>query len=604
MSKKIQRFPGVNDYGGLEEQQYLADILSGEICELYPKKLKDALERETGFSITPKNIYILGRLQLSHYFTHSVYGNQILETGRNNDINPLKSMINMKLGAENFGGYSWAPGIKCEDIRKAAQVAYIIANATIGERFGSSTQKKKYNLTASDFSDILPSKDFLQKPEFIIKPRKNIMDNSLEDELNDCILDLNQRIMEESIRKKAGICEVTTKVVYGAHDTIICNSGGTKASHFLPFTHWVTEVELDTGRNVDERKFSRCGTCSGPELIFDMFDGKNGQSIDYIVDDIVERSRDYINNSKSIEKTGWMPSKPVNIIMNPKAFGFMVHEVFGHMAEVDLAHANHAADFLLPHYLKEKDNKIAKDFVNMAFDPSFSDGLPYHPFGTMMIDDEGVLSRRVDILKEGRVVGLLNNLIYSKIYDMQPNGHSREDCIRMSHLIFDDSKDLKSPEEMLEMEGVKGNTFFIADASGGHTDESDLHYCLEIRDLYFIDKNGKMVPMSVKTVDFADEAYKTYSIFGSSLGAFERLQHIAAMEDSEYFRYRNNHIPDSGFCGKEHQTAFVSESCPFALFDNMHINANNEELDRESFVNPYKRYQITKNKKTKYYPVK
>ncbi|MHA1328978.1 MAG: metallopeptidase TldD-related protein, partial [Promethearchaeota archaeon] len=116
------------------------------------------------------------------------------------------------------------------------------------------------------------------------------------------------------------------------------------------------------------------------------------------------------SSKEAIELLG--ASSPVGgkftVIMDPKLVGTFVHEAIGHSCEADLVLQKESV-------LKGKiDEKIADESVTISDNPILGQGtlfnLPHELYGSYVYDDEGIKSKKVDIIKEGILINFLHNL--------------------------------------------------------------------------------------------------------------------------------------------------------------------------------------------------
>ena len=87
------------------------------------------------------------------------------------------------------------------------------------------------------------------------------------------------------------------------------------------------------------------------------------------------------------------------VVCDPAHTGLFVHEAFGHLSEADDLSKN--PDFLKQMYLGRK---LGKPNLNI-----YDTGSIMTSRGGLMYDDEGVKCRRAELVKEGKLVGRLNN---------------------------------------------------------------------------------------------------------------------------------------------------------------------------------------------------
>lgn len=145
------------------------------------------------------------------------------------------------------------------------------------------------------------------------------------------------------------------------------------------------------------------------------------------------------------------------VILDPDEAGLFVHEAFGHLSEADGVQHN-------PSFRKRLrlGLQIGTPSLSVTDDPSLP-GLP----GTYEVDDEGVLARRTELIRDGVLVGRLHSLETAADFREEPSGNSRAvdafhtPIVRMSNIFiqpgsapFDDM--VRSVEDGYYLVGAKG----------------------------------------------------------------------------------------------------------------------------------------------------
>jgi TldD protein len=110
-------------------------------------------------------------------------------------------------------------------------------------------------------------------------------------------------------------------------------------------------------------------------------------------------------------------------VLGPNVVGVFVHEAFGHLAEADLA----LAGGLLPNKFGKK---VASDLVTF-----YDDGTINGAFGSFKYDDEGVLTQKTMLVKDGVVVGLMHNRETAHKFNAEPTGNARAEDFRVEPII-------------------------------------------------------------------------------------------------------------------------------------------------------------------------
>ncbi len=214
-----------------------------------------------------------------------------------------------------------------------------------------------------------------------------------------------------------------------------------------------------------------------------------------------------------------------DIIAAPEVVGVIAHEALGHLVEADLTMSGALADKL--------GKQIAPEYVNIVDDGRFENG-----FGTELYDDEGVPTRRVEIVRNGILKEILTNREYAHKFNLELSGNARAEdytcppIIRMRNTFFVPGD--HSVEELFE--GIREG-YYLVSFIGGQADLSSSFH-VGIQEAYAI-KNGEI----------GEQVY-----IGAITGvALEWLWKIDALANDLDF--------ETGRCGKG-QEALVSSGGP------------------------------------------
>ena len=175
------------------------------------------------------------------------------------------------------------------------------------------------------------------------------------------------------------------------------------------------------------------------------------------------RNREEKFESKTGIALDLLRAKPVgagvyDVILNPNMAGVFTHEAFGHFSEADLIEDNPT--------MREKMRigaKLGNNALNIVDDATMPDQLGFYKY-----DDEGVMARPIQLLREGILVGRLHSRRTSAAFGEPLSGHSiAEDyrfapIIRMGNIFIQPGTN--SFEELLE---ELGDGLYILDARGG-----------------------------------------------------------------------------------------------------------------------------------------
>ena len=222
------------------------------------------------------------------------------------------------------------------------------------------------------------------------------------------------------------------------------------------------------------------------------------------------------------------PSGQFTTIADPVLTGVLIHEALGHAVEGDLILQN---DSILKGKVGEK---IASDIVNIFDDASKKDGFGYYPY-----DVEGVKTKPNQLVKDGKLISLLNSRETASKLGMKSSGNARsiiadKPIVRMSNTYLQPGDN--TFDELIEdiPDGI-----YLKGSRGGQVDTGKGIFQFNAAEGYLI-KNGE-ISTPVRDV----------SLSGNIL---ETLKNIDAIG--------NDFKLSVGFCGKDGQTAPVGDGGP------------------------------------------
>ena len=222
------------------------------------------------------------------------------------------------------------------------------------------------------------------------------------------------------------------------------------------------------------------------------------------------------------------PSGTSTVIADPELTGVLIHEALGHAVEGDLILQN---DSILKDKMGEQ---IASDIVNIFDDASRKDGFGYYPY-----DVEGVKTKANQLVKDGKLISLLNSRETAAKLGMKSSGNARsiisdQPIVRMSNTYLQPGDN--TFEELIEdiPDGI-----YLKGSRGGQVDTGKGIFQFNAAEGYVI-KNGEI-----------STPLRDVSLSGNIL---ETLKNIDAIG--------NDFKLSVGFCGKDGQTAPVGDGGP------------------------------------------
>lgn len=222
------------------------------------------------------------------------------------------------------------------------------------------------------------------------------------------------------------------------------------------------------------------------------------------------------------------PSGVYPVIADPELTGVLIHEALGHAVEGDLILQN---DSILKDKMGET---IASDIVNIFDDASRRDGFGYYPY-----DVEGVKTKPNQLVKNGKLVSLLNSRETAAKLGMTSSGNARsiisdQPIVRMSNTYLQPGDN--SFDELFEdiSDGI-----YLKGSRGGQVDTGKGIFQFNAAEGYLIKDGEIATPL------------RDVSLSGNIL---ETLKNIDAIG--------NDFKLSVGFCGKDGQTAPVGDGGP------------------------------------------
>lgn len=210
----------------------------------------------------------------------------------------------------------------------------------------------------------------------------------------------------------------------------------------------------------------------------------------------------------------------MKVILNPELVGLIAHEAIGHTVE---------ADFVLSGAITRGKigQRVASELVTLA-DSGPSTHIP-GAAGTLLVDEEGVITERTVIIKDGILKSYLHNRESAAEFGVAPTGNARayeytdEPIIRMRNTYIEPGK--MSMDELLDS---TDRALLLEGTSSGQAD-ANAEFMFGVQEATLIEKGKRK------------KTFREASISGN---AFDVLKSVDAI--SKEFRWALG----SGYCGK------------------------------------------------------
>lgn len=184
------------------------------------------------------------------------------------------------------------------------------------------------------------------------------------------------------------------------------------------------------------------------------------------------------------------------VILDPEIAGVFIHEAFGHLSEADHVYRNEKLKEIMV-----LGKRFGQDFLNVIDDGSLKGERGY-----IAIDDDGVLSQKTYLIKNGRLNARLHTRLTASLMDESPTGNSRAlnfqypPIVRMTNTFIEPQD--ASFEELLD--GIE-HGLYVVGALGGQT-ELEM-FTFSSKKAYLIE-NGKIGNM-VRDVVLSGNVFDT-----------------------------------------------------------------------------------------------
>ncbi len=233
------------------------------------------------------------------------------------------------------------------------------------------------------------------------------------------------------------------------------------------------------------------------------------------------------------------PAGEMPVVLAPGHSGVLIHEAVGHLLEADFNRKKTSV------FWDKLGTQVGSELVTIYDDPT----IPCFR-GSYNMDDEGTLPRKTALITRGRVTGLLQDRLSSRLMQAPLTGHGRRQdytCIpipRMSNTYIDRGE--YAPDEILK--SVKRG-FYAHLYQGGQVEDSG-KFTFSVSSGFLIEDGRLTVPVRQAT------------LIGSTLDILRKITMVGS--DLQFGM-------QTGTCGKEGQYAPVTDGCPTLKIESMTV---------------------------------
>ena len=247
--------------------------------------------------------------------------------------------------------------------------------------------------------------------------------------LNDVDIDTIKEFCTEMNQQMAGLASFVFLFNAQVIDKYLVTSEGTKIDGQLSYLQMFTILTAQAPGG-SEQKFLDLTLAGGWERIRDTGLIEN-------LKDEVERLKKAAEEAVKIDD---LMNQPIDMIVGPEVAGIIAHENVGHPSEGDRIMGREGAQAGESFWrdLKIGESRVGSDVVNVSEDPTIT-----KTSGHYVYDDEGVKSRKRELIKDGILTEPLLNREFGTKFGSSSNaaaratGFDREPIIRMANTYFE-----------------------------------------------------------------------------------------------------------------------------------------------------------------------
>jgi TldD protein len=359
----------------------------------------------------------------------------------------------------------------------------------------------------------IPSTKKLAKGEFMIPGYDELLKKPMEEKF-EFVRSSEEKIRKSASQIEAALCQYTEVF----EDKMIVTTDGAD-SHIRLVRPELRFVAVGSDGTKRTTGYDSAGGTGGWECLF----------LNRSADEFIDNAS---SNAVNLLKAPTADGGKKKVILSPAMVGLLSHEAIGHTVEADFVNAGSVAAGKIGQI-------VASSIVNLC--DSGSSEFATGAGGILPVDDEGVLTEKTYVIKDGKLTSYLHNRESAAHFGVEPTGNARawefsdEPLIRMRNTFVEPGKD--KMEDMIA--GIEDG-YYVDGPQGGQADATGefMFGANKVRKI----KGGKL-----------GEYVQAVTVSGN---AFEVLKSVDAV--SKDFKWDLG----SGHCGKG-QPAKVDAGGPY-----------------------------------------
>ncbi|MBN2230019.1 MAG: TldD/PmbA family protein [Candidatus Thorarchaeota archaeon] len=247
--------------------------------------------------------------------------------------------------------------------------------------------------------------------------------------LEDVTIDVMMDFAKDANKQMEGLAAFMFMLNPSVIDKYIVTSEGTQIEGYLSYLRMFTTLTAQAPGG-SEQKYLDLTLAGGWERIEET--------------NLLENLKDEVNRlrraAETSQKLDELMSQPIDMIVGPEVAGIIAHENVGHPSEGDRIMGREGAQAGESFWrdLKIGESRVGSDIVNVSENPTIEKTSGYYEY-----DDEGVKSRKRELIKNGIINEPLLNREFGVRFGTESNGaarasgYNREPIIRMANTYFE-----------------------------------------------------------------------------------------------------------------------------------------------------------------------
>ncbi|NDW18045.1 TldD/PmbA family protein [Dysgonomonas sp. 216] len=313
------------------------------------------------------------------FFEHTFYNNISLHDG---EVNRASSNIDYGVGIRvvtgDQTGYAYVENTNLDEMLRAARTASSIADGQ--------NRSRTVSVNETGFNNLYP----IKKPwlDVSVADKKGFVQK-----LNDRIFELDNRVAKVNI----SLNDATLYVLF-------FNSEGTLCHDYRPMCVMFASCAMEANGRIESGSSSRAYR----------------KGFEFLNDDLIDiLAREAVSQTSLMFEAVQPKGGEMPVVMGAGGSGILLHEAIGHAFEADFNRKNVSI------FSDKLGKQVCHPSINVV-----DDGTLENARGSINFDDEGIVTQKTHIVKDGILDSYLHDRISAKYYGASPTGNGRRQSFR------------------------------------------------------------------------------------------------------------------------------------------------------------------------------